>query len=151
MSQLSRELRACARAYRRATRKWSKRIPNWKDDEFHDRQYEFVWGYSLSNQTQPYYPSFLSWNDFEIYFNHETQKYVLDVGYLDFITHDEAQVVGRNLLDGLNKMRDFVKPEDDPNSTSYFLPTVWNEADSLPQLYYQTYIHFYGFLKLLGL
>lgn len=75
---------------RREKRRCKKTYPDWKDDEFNCGPLKFIWGVISPDDTTATTPSFNSMNDIEVYYNRDTQKYLLCVEtYYLFQTPEE--------------------------------------------------------------
>lgn len=132
---------------------------DWKDDEFNCGPNKFIFGVIsddnkvLPNAPQTSIPSFQTLNCMQVYYNRDTEKYLLDIDLYNLESDDPIQYVNKLL----KEFKDFVSNEYnihinnliEDNLFEYIgdMSNYWVSSD-LATLYFRFYIFAQGYKQL---
>lgn len=76
--KFKRGLRKMQRKYNAEKRRCARTYPDWKDDEYNDLDYKFIWGLSHNPKAESY-ASFHTWNKAALIFDRRAKEYILEL------------------------------------------------------------------------
>ena len=138
-----------------------KMYKDWVDNEFNCGPNKFIFGIisddnkNISHAPQDGTPSFYTLNDLQIYYNRDTEKYILDI---DSYGYGVKIGVTPYLTELLKQFREFVETQENGLKINYLIDdnifeylgdmsNYW-QADNLITLYSKFYIFVYGYKQL---
>ena len=147
---LKKELKKASKDKKRCAKLYS----DWKDDEFNCSSNKFIFGVMSENGFCDVVPSFYTLNDLQVYYNRDTEKYLLDIDCNLLCLNSDSYIKRLNTLLKRFKcfMIDTFGEEILNNNLSIetsadFVNDYWS-TDDLLTLYRRFYIFVSGYKQL---
>lgn len=99
--RLQKFLREQQKNYNKRKKYCAKTYSDWKDDEFNMLDDKFIWAYTANPHETP---SFCSLNDAIVYYNRESQLYIMDVDLSIYDSADRDSM--QRMIDKLTRIED---------------------------------------------
>ena len=128
----------------------SKKYPDWKNDEYNCGPLKFIWGVISHDDLSASEPNFYSMNDIDIYFNRDTENYILGIETVFLFENQEKRIQYlQKLLEQFKKyMEGKFDDSFDPHDLVLYNDGNMFEAKNLTELYYKFEIFVVGYSQL---
>lgn len=128
----------------------SKKYPDWKNDEYNCGPLKFIWGVISYDDLSASEPNFYSMNDLDIYFNRDTEKYILGIETIFLFENQDQRIAYLQKL--LKAFKEFMIGKFDnkfnPHELNLYCDGNLFTADTLTELYYKFEIFVNGYSQL---
>ena len=144
---MNKELKQEIKNAKKDIKRCKKQYPDWKDDEYNCGPLKYVWGIQSNGQDAT---NFYQLNDLDIYYNRDTNKYMLGVETLYIFDSNKDKALYLKRME--EKFSSYIDAELD-NKYDPFNLYMYNDgnlfqADSMTELYYKFKIFVNGYQSL---
>ena len=148
--KLCRETRKEIKQAEKEKKRCAKQYSDWKDDEYNCGPLKFIWGLKSYDDLSSCDVNFYSMNDIDIYFNRDTQKYILGIETIfKFESQDHRIKYLERLLKAFKEyMSGKFDSTFDPHNLYLYNDGNFFQASSLTELYYKFEIFVTGYSQL---